>query len=124
MAHKPLQIYLKVVDTQALDSPGRPRLIPSAKWNLSMPEERGPRFPPWHEKFYLHLNTLGTRPGYRKRGAGSMLVKRRCDLADLSRINAYMDASQAGVLLYQNFGFADRSESRSEEHLIVSMARS
>ena len=48
--NKPFQRYLKVVDTQLLDAHGRPRLAAYAKWDLSMPEERGRRYPPWHEE--------------------------------------------------------------------------
>lgn len=45
---KPYQKYLRVVDTNSKDEQGRPRLVAFGKWDLSMPEERGRRFPQWH----------------------------------------------------------------------------
>lgn len=45
---KPYQKYLRVVDTSSKDEQGRPRLVAFGKWDLSMPEERGRRFPHWH----------------------------------------------------------------------------
>ncbi|EPS26468.1 hypothetical protein PDE_01405 [Penicillium oxalicum 114-2] len=146
MIRKPFQKYLKVVDTHTLDERGRPRLVAYAKWDLSMPEERGPRFPPWHEsqpaldcdtlfqgleserarvmgsRRHYYLDMLATHPEYRRRGAGSMLVKWGCDLADREGVGAYVDASQAGVPLYKKFGFVSRSQTGSDS-LILSMAR-
>ncbi|KAJ5731744.1 acetyltransferase [Penicillium malachiteum] len=49
LANKPFQKYVKIVDTEAVDSQGRPRVAAFAKWDLAMPEERGRRWPPWHE---------------------------------------------------------------------------
>lgn len=49
MTEKPFQRYVKVVDTTSQDSTGRSRIAAYAKWDLSMPEERGSRYPPWHE---------------------------------------------------------------------------
>jgi hypothetical protein len=46
---KPFQRYLKVVDTGSKDDQGRLRIAAYAKWDLSMPDERGQRYPPWHE---------------------------------------------------------------------------
>lgn len=48
MQEKPFQKYLKVVDRDSRDSSGRARIVAWAKWDLSMPEQRGPRFPAWH----------------------------------------------------------------------------
>ena len=45
--NKPFQKYLKVVDASQIEN-GRPRLAAYAKWDLSMPDERGSRYPPWH----------------------------------------------------------------------------
>lgn len=49
MTEKPYQKYVKVVDPESKDANGRPRIVAYAKWDLAMPDERGPRFPPWHE---------------------------------------------------------------------------
>jgi len=43
------QRYVKVVDVGAADSEGRPCTAAWAKWDLAMPDERGRRYPPWHE---------------------------------------------------------------------------
>jgi hypothetical protein len=48
MLHKPFQKYIKIVDPTTTDATGRPRIAAYAKWDLAMPDERGPRFPPWH----------------------------------------------------------------------------
>lgn len=47
--HKPHFKYVRVVDTEAKDEQGRPRIVGFAKWDTSTPQERGPRFPPWHD---------------------------------------------------------------------------
>jgi hypothetical protein len=47
MLSKPFQKYMKVVDP-SVQVDGRPRVVAYAKWDLAMPEERGPRFAPWH----------------------------------------------------------------------------
>lgn len=49
MIDRPFQHYVKVIDPRSKDANGRPRIAAYAKWDLSMPEERGRRFPPWHE---------------------------------------------------------------------------
>jgi hypothetical protein len=45
---RPFQKYLRVVDTASRDEQGRPRVVAFGKWDLSMPQERGRRFPQWH----------------------------------------------------------------------------
>lgn len=45
---KPYQKYLRVVDTNSKDEQGQPQLVAFGKWDLSMPKERGRRFPHWH----------------------------------------------------------------------------
>ncbi|CAL5871089.1 uncharacterized protein PFLUO_LOCUS5335 [Penicillium psychrofluorescens] len=161
MLHKPFQRYVKVVDTTSTDDQGRLRIVAYAKWDLAMPDERGRRFPPWHEEMpaamceeffmkeeknrlrvmgdtkhfcmvcrlsvapgvfvetILHtdclldrekdLDTVATHPDYQRRGAGSMLVKWGCDLADAEGVGAYVDASKDGAPLYAKFGFVDYS---------------
>lgn len=49
LLNKPFQQYIKVVDHSSTDVQGRARIAAFAKWDLSMPEERGRRYPPWHE---------------------------------------------------------------------------
>ncbi|KAJ5620606.1 acetyltransferase [Penicillium lagena] len=144
MLNKPFQRYVKVVDTTATDDQGRLRIAAYAKWDLAMPHERGRRYPPWHEdmpadvcdRFFLkeeknrmrvmgdqkhfYLDTVATHPDYQRRGAGSMLVKWGCDLADAEGVGAYVDASKDGAPLYAKFGFVDYSNPGEE---IASMAR-
>ncbi|KAJ6174638.1 hypothetical protein N7485_005375, partial [Penicillium canescens] len=120
------------------------RLVAFGKWDLSMPEEQGRRFPHWHadspfqecedfiralekerkrvmgdEKHY-YLDTLANHHDYQRRGAGSMLVKWGCDLADKDGVAAYVDASKEGAPLYQRRGFVDFSLPGSE---VAAMAR-
>ncbi|TKX23020.1 acetyltransferase-like protein 10 [Elsinoe australis] len=144
MTEKPFQRYVKVVDTTSQDSTGRSRIAAYAKWDLSMPEERGSRYPPWHEDMprklcdeffakeeenrkrvmrdrkHIYLDTVATHPDYQRRGAGSMLVKWGCDLADAEGVSAYVDASKDSAPLYAKFGFVDHSGPGEE---IASMAR-
>lgn len=47
MTTKPFQKYLKVIDPSATER-GQARIVAWAKWDLSMPAERGRRFPAWH----------------------------------------------------------------------------
>ncbi|KAL3705681.1 hypothetical protein TMatcc_009354 [Talaromyces marneffei ATCC 18224] len=126
------------------DEQSRPRLVAFGKWDLSMPEERGRRFPQWHpsspyerceefidilekermrvmgdEKHY-YLDTVGTHPNYQRRGAGSMLVQWGCDLADRDDVSAYVDASKEGAPVYQKHGFVDYSLPGSD---VASLAR-
>lgn len=63
---------------------------------------------------------MGTLPEYQGRGAGSLLVKWGCDLADKDGVAAYVDASKEGAPLYKKYGFVDLSPPDSE---IASMAR-
>ena len=66
------------------------------------------------------LDTVATHPHYQGRGAGSMLVKWGCDLADSQGVEAYVDATKDGAPLYAKFGFIDYSNPGEE---IASMAR-
>ncbi|KAI8657972.1 N-acetyltransferase domain-containing protein [Fusarium keratoplasticum] len=143
--NKPLARYVKVVDPDTLDTQGRSRIAAYAKWDTAMPEERGRRYPPWHDDMpgeecqaffqreederkrvmgdykHYYLDTLATHPDYQRRGAGSMLMKWGCDLADKNGVGAYVDASKAGAPLYERFGFVDESEPDAGE--VASMAR-
>lgn len=49
MLNKPFQRYIKVVDPESTDGDGRMRIAAFAKWDTAMPEERGRRYPPWHD---------------------------------------------------------------------------
>ncbi|KAJ5651120.1 acetyltransferase [Penicillium longicatenatum] len=144
LVNKPFQKYIKIVDMENKDENGRPRIAAYAKWDLSTPEERGRRYPPWHEEmpgemceaFFLkeeynrsrvmgdrkhyYLDTVATHPDYQRRGCGSMLVKWGCDLADAEGVSAYVDASKDGAPLYAKHGFVDYSNPGEE---IASMAR-
>ncbi|WYZ37577.1 hypothetical protein EsH8_II_001083 [Colletotrichum jinshuiense] len=143
--NKPFQRYVKVIDPGSADAGGRARIAAYAKWDLSMPEGRGRRYPPWHgdmpgqlcdvfmqreederrrvmgDQKHYYLDTLVTHPDYQRRGAGSMLLEWGCSVADENGVGAYVDASKAGAPLYQRFGFVDESEPDAGE--VASMAR-
>ncbi|EFQ32953.1 acetyltransferase [Colletotrichum graminicola] len=145
MLGKPFQRFVKVVDPGAVDARGRPRVAAWAKWDTSMPARRGRRYPPWCEDMpaevcdaffdkeererarvmgdeeHYYLDTLVTHPDYQRRGAGSMLLKWGCELADEDGVGAYVDASKAGKGLYERFGFVDKSEADAGE--VASMVR-
>ncbi|KAJ5116709.1 acetyltransferase [Penicillium angulare] len=144
LSNRPFQPLLKVVDVNSKDLQGRPRIMGWGKWDLSMPEERGRRFLPWADDMlaekcdgffggmeanrkrvmgddkHFYLDMLCTHPDYWRRGAGSMLVKWGCDLADEQGVSAYVDASKKGAPLYQKFGFVDYGDPNEE---VASMAR-
>ncbi|KAJ5910467.1 hypothetical protein N7504_005110 [Penicillium tannophilum] len=132
LTNHPYQTYLKIVDLESNDNEGKPRIAAWGKWDSSMPNERGPRFfLPWTEEMdsdfcssvfegfeknrrmvmgderHIFLDTLCTHPDYWRRGAGSMIVKWGCDLADKEGVSAYLDSSKDGAPLYQKFGFVD-----------------
>lgn len=48
LLRRPFQRYVKIVDSGAKDDNGQPRIAAYAKWDLSTAEQRGPRYPPWH----------------------------------------------------------------------------
>ncbi|CAJ0543151.1 Ff.00g004350.m01.CDS01 [Fusarium sp. VM40] len=145
LTHKPFQRYIKIVDPDSNDQFGRPRIAAFAKWDTSMPWERGRRYPPWTddqpgqvcdefiakeenerlrvmgEQKHYYLDTLVTHPDYQRCGAGSMLMKWGCDLADADGVAAYVDASKSGAALYERFGFVDESLPDSGD--VASMAR-
>ncbi|KAI7764156.1 hypothetical protein LZL87_006538 [Fusarium oxysporum] len=145
LIHKPFQRYAKVVDPDSKDANGRPRIAAFAKWDTSMPRERGRRYPPWTEdqpgqvcdefiakeeaerlrvmgdQKHYYLDTLVTHPDYQRCGAGSMLMKFGCDLADKDGVAAYVDASKSGAGLYKRFGFVDESLPGSGD--VASMVR-
>ncbi|KAH6685432.1 acetyltransferase [Plectosphaerella plurivora] len=145
IANKPFQRYVKMVDPATLDAQGRPRIAAWVKWDLSMPEERGARYPPWHEETpaelidkhmetlengrvrvmgtqkHYYLATLVVHPDYQRRGCGSTLVQWGCNLADENAVGAFVDASKDGIPLYERFGFVDKSD--VDSRTIAPMAR-
>jgi hypothetical protein len=72
MINKPFQRYVKVVDPKSKDANGRPRIVAYAKWDMAMPNERGRRFPPWHEDMHQKDcdSFVSTLEGNRKRVFG------------------------------------------------------
>lgn len=66
---------------------------------------------------------LATHPDYQGKGAGGMLVRWGCALADKDRVPVYLDASKAGIPLYQKYGFEDRSDPEYCKDEVVSMVR-
>jgi GNAT superfamily N-acetyltransferase len=66
----------------------------------------------------LDLDMLCTRADYRCRGAGSMLVRWGCEIADSEGAGAYIDATKAGAPLYAKQGFVDRSDPAAESEIV------
>jgi GNAT superfamily N-acetyltransferase len=56
------------------------------------------------------LELLQVVEEYKGRGAGSLMIKYGCDLADKDGLEAYLDASMDGFPLYQRFGFVLKAE--------------
>ncbi|KAJ5999374.1 acetyltransferase [Penicillium sp. IBT 35674x] len=125
ITERPYQTFLKIVDLESNDNEGKPRMAAWGKWDSSMPDERGPRFVlPWTKEMNSEFcdlvfdgfeknrkKVMGDErhiyPDYWRRGAGSMIVKWGCDLADKEGVSAYLDSSKDGAPLYQKFGFVD-----------------
>lgn len=80
MLNKPFQRYVKVVDPGSMDAEGRPRVAAYAKWDLSMLEDRGDRYPPWHEDMPVEENDefFAKEDAERKRVMG--ILKHYCRL--------------------------------------------
>lgn len=51
------------------------------------------------------LKVLVTDPKYQRKGAGSMLIKYGCDVADEKGVLCALGASEAGYSLYMRHGF-------------------
>ncbi|QKX57674.1 uncharacterized protein TRUGW13939_04792 [Talaromyces rugulosus] len=134
--------FVKVVETVGGS------MVAYARWDRASLEERGPRYPAWHadmnhaacNQFIEHsdgtrkrimgadphyfLDTVVTHPDHQGKGAGSMLVKWGCDLADQEGVAAYVDASEEGASLYKRFGFEARRTPDNEYAVLVRKARS
>ncbi|KAJ5122772.1 acetyltransferase [Penicillium atrosanguineum] len=137
---RPFQRFLKVIDAGSKDADEKSRIVAYAKWDLATPEERGPRYPPWHDDMPRELcealvsrgesnrkrvmgdqkHIFATHPDYQRQGAASILVKWGCDLADVEGLRTYVSASRNGASLYAKFGFVDYSNADQDT---ISMAR-
>ncbi|RAL13812.1 GNAT family N-acetyltransferase [Aspergillus homomorphus CBS 101889] len=129
LLHKPGVRFLAVVDPTLAHSDDDDKLISYVKWDLD-PENRGRRFPEWHpdtdgelcDQFFggcdavrrevmrgrghYYLDMLVTHPEHQRRGAATMLVRWGCELADRTGTPVYIDATRAGVPVYERLGFA------------------
>jgi GNAT superfamily N-acetyltransferase len=56
-------------------------------------------------KPHLLLEIVATHPEYHRRGAGGALLKWGCDKADELGLDVHLEASPAGIGLYEKFGF-------------------
>ncbi|KAF2152226.1 hypothetical protein K461DRAFT_268207 [Myriangium duriaei CBS 260.36] len=54
---------------------------------------------------HVRLGNIFTANEYRNRGAGSLMVKWGCDLADHLFLPIWVDATESGRSFYQKFGF-------------------
>ncbi|KAE8154090.1 acyl-CoA N-acyltransferase [Aspergillus avenaceus] len=140
LCHRPYQRFLKVVSSTDPSS-----VLGYAKWDLE-PDRCGERFPPWHAESdgehcseffdgieqqrknimagrkHYYLDMLAVNPDYGRRGAGSKLVEWGCDLADQDGVPIYLASSDAGIRLYQKFGFEilkDRKDTPNGVHPMV-----
>ncbi|KAI8299840.1 hypothetical protein K4K59_001933 [Colletotrichum sp. SAR11_240] len=106
--NKPFQRYMKVIDPENLDANGRPRIAAYAKWDLSMPEDRGRRYPPWADDMPGEVCDVffQREENERRRVMGN---------------ETHYYASKDGAPLYEKCGFVDESEPGSGN--IASMAR-
>lgn len=79
--NKPFQRYIKVVDPGSVDADGRPRVAAYAKWDLSMLEDRGDRYPPWHQDMPAEENDafFAKEDAERKRVMGNL--KHYCEIS-------------------------------------------
>jgi hypothetical protein len=55
------------------------------------------------------LALLATDPEYERRGAGSLLTKWGCEVADKYKIPCYLEASKKGYPIYKRLGFEEVS---------------
>lgn len=62
----------------------------------------------------LDLHICFTHPEYRRRGAGGMMLKWGCDVADLLGLPGWIEASEEGNFLYKMFGFYDYEKLEGE----------
>ncbi|EMC98614.1 hypothetical protein BAUCODRAFT_375716 [Baudoinia panamericana UAMH 10762] len=72
---------------------------------------------------FVHLHICFTDSAYRRRGAGAMMVKWGCDLADQLFLPAYIEASKEGNFLYKTHGFYEAGMIAEGEDGAVAMKR-
>ncbi|KAK3723124.1 hypothetical protein LTR37_001847 [Vermiconidia calcicola] len=63
---------------------------------------------------FVHLHICFTNSDYRRRGAGGMMLKWGCDLADLLGLPGWIEASEEGNFVYKMFGFYDYEKIEGE----------
>ncbi|KAK6429086.1 hypothetical protein LTR95_014766 [Oleoguttula sp. CCFEE 5521] len=139
MSEDPADIWIKVTD------PETGKIIAGADWKvyMSVPQLDAEHMPPWLEgkeaeesrefikkmsegrwkamdgKPYIYLHICYTDDAYRRRGAGGMMLKWGCDLADQLSLPGYIEASPEGSHLYRAFGFYDAGKIEWEEDAVV-----
>lgn len=59
---------------------------------------------------HVDLHICFTDPSYRRQGAGGMMMRWGCDVADLLFLPAWIEASPEGNYLYKRYGFYDYEE--------------
>ncbi|KAI9736230.1 MAG: hypothetical protein M1834_001116 [Cirrosporium novae-zelandiae] len=128
MRNEPEARFLKVIDLNTKE------IIAFAKWVLPSQETRADETPSWPEdsnnelcnEFFgnlakAHADIMGSIPHYylellvtlnahQGRGAGSMLVKWGAERADQEGLEAWLEASEKGLRLYERFGWQKVTE--------------
>ncbi|KAK4507192.1 hypothetical protein PRZ48_000927 [Zasmidium cellare] len=74
-------------------------------WNAMREESERVRKASYGNKPHFKLQFLITHPDWQRKGAGSMLVKHGCELADEAGLISVLTASAAGWHLYERYGF-------------------
>ena len=73
------------------------------------------------------LEILATHPSHQRKGAGSMLIKHVCRMADANDEVAYLEASPEGVSTYRRCGFEEKDQVvvtiKGEEYVNLCMVR-
>ncbi|KAH6660108.1 putative GNAT family acetyltransferase [Truncatella angustata] len=118
----------KIVDTDLPE--GEEQMIAWSKWHVYTkkpeltPREFGPgcnveacemlfggiqkqRIRILGDRHYVYLHMLQTDPKHKRRGAGSLLIKKVLEEAQKLGIIAYLESSEAGHSLYASLGFKD-----------------
>ncbi|KAF2173239.1 hypothetical protein M409DRAFT_17184 [Zasmidium cellare ATCC 36951] len=74
-------------------------------WNALREESEGVRKASYGNKPHFRLQLLMTHPDWQRKGAGSLLVKHGCEMADEAGLISVLTASAAGWHLYERHGF-------------------
>lgn len=83
--------------------------MPAAACDAFVGKEENERRRVMGEERHYYLDTLATHPDYRRRGAGTMLVRWGCERAEEDGVGVYLDSSKEGAGLYARCGFVDES---------------